>query len=196
MTSSNINHFVYLKLSTQEDLALNDWLQLKAGVPYKYEKTFTAQNNANSLYFGVGGDLGNRTDSSTDEDAAIRYAALPGYETLLSGIDISAATRLTLTDFKLVEAKKAPAKVKLTKVKAAKKGKVNVKYKKIKGVAGYQIQYSYKKNMKAAKAKTTKKATYTLKKLKKGKKVYVRVRAYFKGKVYGAWSAKKSVKVK
>ena len=81
--------------------------------------------------------------------------------------------------------------------KAAKKGKVKVKYKKVAGAAGYQIQYSLKSNMKSAKSKTTKKATYTISKLKKGKKYYVRVRAYNKGKkAYGDWSRKKAVKVK
>ena len=50
---------------------------------------------------------------------------------------------------------------------------------------------------KSAKSKTTKKATYTISKLKKGKKYYVRVRAYNKGKkAYGDWSKKKAVKVK
>ena len=39
--------------------------------------------------------------------------------------------------------------------------------------------------------------TYTISKLKKGKKYYVRVRAYNKGKkAYGDWSNKKAVKVK
>ncbi|MFR6560990.1 MAG: fibronectin type III domain-containing protein [Eubacterium ventriosum] len=59
------------------------------------------------------------------------------------------------------------------------------------------MQYSLKSNMKSAKSKTTKKATYTISKLKKGKKYYVRVRAYNKGKkAYGDWSNKKAVKVK
>lgn len=193
MTSSNIDHWVYIKMAEEETIAYNGWIQLKAGKPYKFNQTFTAKANAASIYFGVGGDAGDRAGVTTDKDAEIRYAALPGYDQLLSGVDVSAATQIKCTDFKLTAAK--PAKVKLTKVKALKGSKASVKYKKIKGVAGYQIQYSAKKNMKKAKAKTTKKTTYTLKKLK-GKRVYVRVRAYLKGKLYGDWSAKKSVKIK
>lgn len=193
MTSSNIDHWVYIKVSTGETLAYNTWIQLKAGQPYKFNKTFTAKANADSIYFGVGGDAGDRIGVTTDEDAAIRYQALPNYQTLLAGADFTAATQIKLTGFKIGSAK--PAKVKLSKVKAVKNGKVSVKFKKIAGIKKYQVQYSYKKNMKKAKIKTSKKTTYTLKKLKKGKKVYVRVRACA-GKINGAWSAKKSVKVK
>ena len=84
----------------------------------------------------------------------------------------------------------------------SKKKAVTVKYAKGQANAGYQVQYSLKKNMKKAKtitvkgAKTTNK---TIKKLKKGKKYYVRVRTYATvngKKAYSSWSAKKSVKVK
>ena len=64
---------------------------------------------------------------------------------------------------------------------------------------GYQIQYGT--NAKFKGAKTTKKNTntVTLKKLKKGKKYYIRTRVYKKigGEIYyGKWSTKKSVKIK
>ncbi|MFQ9515076.1 MAG: fibronectin type III domain-containing protein [Eubacterium sp.] len=198
MKSSNCDKWVYIKISTGETLAFNDWIQLKKNTDVNYSKTFTAKADANSIYFGVGGDYGDRMDVASDTDAKVRYAALPNYATVLANDanhDPTMATRLTLTKFSLGAAK--PAKVSLKSVKAAKGGKVKVTYKKVTGAAGYQIQYSLKKNMKAAKSKTTKKATYTIKKLKKGKKYYVRVRAYNKGKkAYGDWSKKKSVKVK
>ena len=95
-------------------------------------------------------------------------------------------------------------KKKVVKLKSVKKGKKSftATWKKVKGVDGYQIQYSLKKNMKKSKSKTvkgSKKTKVTVKKLKKGKKYYVRVRTYkiINGnKVYGKWSAKKTVKVK
>lgn len=64
---------------------------------------------------------------------------------------------------------------------------------------GYQIQYSLKKNFKNAKKIQKKSTNITIKKLKKNKRYYVRVRVYGKvnGKTYyGKWSARKSVKTK
>ena len=94
---------------------------------------------------------------------------------------------------------KGPAKPKIT-AKSSGKKKVKVTIKKVKNAAGYQIQYSAKKNMKSAKKKATTKKTYTIKKLKSRKYVYVRVRAYTLdstgSKVYGKYSAKKKVFVK
>ena len=69
-------------------------------------------------------------------------------------------------------------------------------------VTGYEVQYSLKKNFKGAKtAKITKAGTTKkiIKKLKSGKKYFVKVRSYKKaGKVmlYGAWSKAKNAKVK
>jgi len=83
------------------------------------------------------------------------------------------------------------------------KGKKRFKatWKKLDNVNGYQIQYSLKKNMKKAKIKnvSASKSKVTIKKLKKKKTYYVRVRAYknIKGnKYFGAWSKKVKVKTK
>lgn len=86
------------------------------------------------------------------------------------------------------------------KVRAGKK-KVTVRWKKAKKASGYQIQYSYKKNMVGAKKIIVKgkKAKYTIKNLKKGKKVYIQVRPVrkYKGKTYyGSLTGKKAVRVK
>ena len=196
--SSTCDKWVYVKVSTDETLAFSDWVQLKKGSTTKYSTTFTAKANAKSVYFGIGGEFGDRQGVDTDKDAAIRYGVFTSTKGALSqlkDVDPTFSTTVKLTNFYLGAAK--PAKVNLKSVKAAKKGKVKVKYKKVAGAAGYQIQYSLKSNMKSAKSKTTKKATYTISKLKKGKKYYVRVRAYNKGKkAYGEWSKKKAVKVK
>ena len=95
---------------------------------------------------------------------------------------------------------KTPGKVKIKKIVAANK-KLKVTWKKLKGVDGYQIQYSANKKFKSSKTVTIKKAktvTKTLKKLKKRKKYFVRVRAYAEGDLngkrvvsYGKWSAVK-----
>lgn len=194
MTSSNCDKWVYIKISNgdgKENLAYAKWIQLKRGTAYKFSETFTAQSNASTIYFGLGGEMGDR--EGVDEDAAIRYSYAPNGASSVIDTDPTAATKVTLSNFSLGSAK--PAKVTLKSVKAVKGRKVKVTYKKATGAAGYQIKYTVKGSK--AKTKTTTKTTYTLKKLKKGKKVTVQVRAYAKGKkIFGAWSKKKSVKVK
>jgi len=99
---------------------------------------------------------------------------------------------------------KAPAKT-TVKLSKAKKTSIKVSWKKVSGVAAYQIQYSTSKNFKKANTVkvSAKSASKVLKKLKKNKKYYVRVRSYKVTKVnnksknvYSAWSAKKALKTK
>ncbi len=80
------------------------------------------------------------------------------------------------------------------------KGRLRIKWKKVPNASGYQIQYALnKKFTKKAKKKLLTKTKTTLKKLKRKKTYYVRVRAYrLDGtkKVYGKWSKRVKVKVK
>lgn len=102
-----------------------------------------------------------------------------------------------------------PAKVKKFSVRSRAKKTVTVKWKRVKGANGYQIQITDRakklnkaKTIKVAKGKTVKKVLKKLsngKRLKRGKKVYVRIRAYTKAGstiIYGDYSAKKWCKVK
>ena len=94
-----------------------------------------------------------------------------------------------------------PAKVSGLSVKNQKGKQLKVSYKKVSGATGYEIQYSTSNSFTASKTKTikTKKTSYTIKKLKKGKNYYVRVRAY-KTKdgntAKGSYSSKKKIKIK
>lgn len=77
--------------------------------------------------------------------------------------------------------------------------KVVVKWKNVVGISGYQIQYATNKKYKKAKKTVTQKKQYVIKKLRKKKTYYIRVRAYtvYNGKtVYGRWSKVKKVKIK
>lgn len=97
-----------------------------------------------------------------------------------------------------------PAKAKIASVRNNKSKSFVVIWKKIKEAKGYEVQYAL--NKKFTKSKKTKAITsasmvsLTVKKLKKGKTYYVRVRAYnndSKGsKAYGKWSAVKKIKIK
>ena len=86
---------------------------------------------------------------------------------------------------------------KFTKKKSAKKAKV--KLKKVAGASGYQIRYGIGKKLKKAKIKNVFKLKFTLKKLKKNKKYYIKARAFKNvgaSKIFGAWSKLKKVKFK
>lgn len=89
----------------------------------------------------------------------------------------------------------------IKKLASTKKKQATVKWGKVSGSSKYQVRYSTKKNMKSAKVVdvSNKKASLTVKKLKRNKKYYVQMRAYRNiGGVtyYSAWGGKKQVKVK
>lgn len=95
---------------------------------------------------------------------------------------------------------KKPAKVTLKKAKNVKKKSVTLTWKKATNAKSYQVQYSLSKKFKTAKkfktkTKTTRKTNFKIKKLTKKKTYYFRVRGV-NGKLYGAWSKPKKVKIK
>lgn len=86
-----------------------------------------------------------------------------------------------------------------TKLTNKKGKKLIVKLKKTPGATGYEVSYAKNKKFKGAKKKTGSKLNVTLKKLKKGKTYYVRVRAYAKvgtQTIYGNYSKTVKKKVK
>ncbi len=88
-----------------------------------------------------------------------------------------------------------PGRAVIKNVKKSKKS-VKITFKRIKTAKKYQIQYARNKSFtKSKKTKTTTKLSYTIKKLKKGKTYYVRVRGK-NSSYYGKWSKVKKVKVK
>ena len=87
---------------------------------------------------------------------------------------------------------KVPAKVKISSAKNLKGKKISVKWNKVSRATKYQVKaVCGKKTI----IKTTKKTSYTIKKLTKGKKYKIYVRAYNKYG-YGKWSRVKKVTIK
>lgn len=90
-------------------------------------------------------------------------------------------------------------KVKIKKLTNVKKYRVKIKINKVSKAKGYQYRYATNKKFKKSKVKITTKRTFTTKRLSKGVRCYVKVRAYRKNgkvRVFGKWSNVKSVKVK
>lgn len=95
-----------------------------------------------------------------------------------------------------------PGKTKITKISKKGKQKVTVKYKTVNGADGYELVYGTNKkitkNKKSVTIKKGKTKSKTVKKLKKGKKYYFKIRAYKiinNKKVHGAYSNVKSCKI-
>lgn len=96
-----------------------------------------------------------------------------------------------------------PKKVTVRSLKSTKSKTAVLKWKRDKKVTGYKVQYAANNKFKGAKTISVKKnstVSAKLKKLKGGKKYYVRIRSYKKGNkkttVYSDWSKVKTVKVK
>ena len=93
-------------------------------------------------------------------------------------------------------------KVQIQKPTRSGKKRIKVTWTKVEGAEGYEIQYATKKNFSGKKTATVKNGTKTsriIKKLKSGKKYYVRIRAYktVNGtKVYTDFSSRKTIRVK
>ncbi len=102
-----------------------------------------------------------------------------------------------------ITVKVLPKKAAAKKAVSRKAGQMTISWKKQKEAAGYVVQYStdkkFKKKVKSVDIKKNKTTQTTLKKLAKGKKYYVRVKAYTKAgkkKEFGAASKAVNAKVK
>lgn len=138
---------------------------------------------------------------SSNNAAAISVDSKTG---LLKGLKAGSAVITAMYDGVSYSALATSAKFTIGKGKTPKlsnktKKKLKITYKAVKNANGYQIQYALKKNFKGKKKKTTTAKTLSVK-VKKGKRYYVRVRAYRVDpngkKKYGKWSVKKSIVIK
>lgn len=159
---------------------------LKAEGTYNIVVTATGYNKTLEFTYT------NKSDTTATKPSDVTTATKPAATTTAT----TTATKPAVKPVKKVTVKKQTAKVK------AGKKKLTVTWKKDKNVSGYQIKIATKKNFKGAKTYTVKSyKTYkkVIKKLKAKKKYFVKVRAYKtvgKSKVYGAYSAVRSCKVK
>ena len=164
---------------------------LKAEGTYNIVVTATGYNKTLEFTYT------NKSDTTATKPSDATTATKPSDATTAT----KPAATTTATKPAVKPVKKVTVKKQTAKVKAGKK-KLTVTWKKDKNVSGYQIKIATKKNFKGAKTYTVKSyKTYkkVIKKLKANKKYFVKVRAYKtvgKSKVYGAYSAVRSCKVK
>ena len=176
----------------------------------KADQTLSVANDAYTVTFGAESfNLGAKAtkgmklsyDSSNKKVATVSSNGTVSVKgTGIATITVTATGDNYNTVTKKITVKVAPKKQSV-KVKAAKK-KLTATWTKDKNATGYQLQIATNKNFKSAKTYTvTSYKTYkkTISKLKSKKTYYAKVRAYKtsgKTKVYGAYSAVKSCKVK
>lgn len=173
--------------------------QTKPTVPTKRKITYVS-NPTNATYTGKNIVKGlsvkaGKTKLKLNRDYTISYAGNKNCgkaKMVISGKGSYSGTYVRYFKIK-------PKKAKIKKLKAGKK-KITVYVSRSAGnVSGYQIRYSTYKSFKKSKYKTTKKTAYTLKKLSKKKRYYVKIRAYkiIDGRrYYGSYSSYKKIKVR
>ena len=141
-----------------------------------------------------------RTDTEEKIDETFSIAKVNESENKNQTEDKKQPTTEKKDTTKPIETAIAPKKAVLKKVKATGKKKVKIIVKKTsEKINGYEVILSTKKNFKKAKKVTTKENVVTVKKLKAGKKYFVKVRAFKKvgnKKIYGKYSTVKKVIVK
>ncbi len=108
LSSSAFDKWVYIKIGneTGSQMNLGQWVDCKKGKSVSINKTFTAKYNANSIYFAVGGDFGDRAGVATDKDAKVRYKYAPNKKLdgrLPSDYSAEHKTTIKCTGFSLEE---------------------------------------------------------------------------------------------
>lgn len=93
-----MDKWVVIKIATKENIAFAKWVKLPKNQAVTVDETFTAKCDANSIYFGLGGDFGDRDD---EKDL---YTWAEGGKSAISDGDgdmAAKATVITCTDYSL-----------------------------------------------------------------------------------------------
>lgn len=72
LKSSDCDKWVFIKIATKENFAFGKWVWLTKGSETTIDETFTAENNADTITFGFGGEFGDR--EATDGNKHYAYA--------------------------------------------------------------------------------------------------------------------------
>ncbi len=113
--STKMNKWVFFKFSTKAKTGYGKWIRLKKGKYQNIDVTFTSKYKCKTIYFGIGGDFGDRED----EADIFEYAYRDGFHAI-SDADINnnnsniagKGTNIVVKKFSLkqVDKKKKPKK--------------------------------------------------------------------------------------
>lgn len=102
LKSSGCAKWVFIKIATKEDYAYAKWVRVGKGGTVNVNETFEAKANANSIYFGIGGEFGDR------EDEKAPYSWASGGQSAIAAnkgdVDALYSTTITCSGYSLTEA--------------------------------------------------------------------------------------------
>jgi len=140
--------------------------------------------------------------STLQSPTRARYTFLGWYTAKTGGTKIEASSAVKITETTTLYArwkKVTVPKAKINKLTIPASKQLKVTIKSVSGAAGYEVRYSTKSNFKSYKKTTAKSTSAVLKKLKKGKTYYVKVRTFKKdstgNSIFGKYSDSKKLKV-
>ena len=93
--STKINKWIVVKICNKNKIAYVKWIHLKKGKYTKVNETFIAKKNATQIYFGLGGEFGDRDD---EKDI---YAYLNKRPSDGKGDAAGASTKILLRNYSL-----------------------------------------------------------------------------------------------
>lgn len=113
LKSTGCDKWVFIKVSTKENFAFGKWVWLTKGSETTVDETFTAENNADQITFGFGGEYGDREAT----DGKKHYAYAGGAKKVAakkdaagdSGPHDKVFTVVSCSDYSLAEEGAAPA---------------------------------------------------------------------------------------
>ena len=200
--SETCNKLIYILVGSSEKVAFSDWIYVKKGEVYKYYSNFIAKEDATEIHFGMGPQFELEGHSGLGEELYRYNIYRAKYGNSKYWDDESALEPMTIKcrNFYLGDIEN---NIKNFKAVNKKGRKIKLTWKKSNDAYEYQIAHACNKkftknvNYKNVKSKGTK--SYIIKKLKKGKTYYFKMRVYYilnRKMKYGNWSVTKKVKIK
>ena len=172
------------------------YLQTTADDKFNGSKFYLYNSSGKQMAYADMRSTGYCTYNSTTEKYTYKKTLILPKGTYYANID---GNYLTYSFYATAEKYTALTKPSISLSKPA-AGKIAVKMSKVSGRIGYQVMYSTKSSFKNAKTINTTALKKTISKLKKGKRYYVKARAYMiygcGYKSYSAWSNVKTVVTK
>ena len=173
--STDCDKLIFFRISNYDNIAYGYWIQLKKGKKEKYCCVFEAACDANSICFGLGGDLGDGRSKNMIDETNINTK----YDELIYDANALSSTSIECESFLIEEyLTKYDGRTSINSIKKNNKNKMTVKIRKMDVAINYEVQVSDSAKFPKKKSKIykTKSENLEVKGLKKNKTYYVRAR--------------------